>query len=105
MKIEEARTQPLRFAVDDVENLHLFSFGQPEETHEREFDVDIVQVAEAVSAIDLSQRLARARRKFQDRIRTRTLPEPPRLIGARSGIECQRDGGASFKLNIFSKIE
>ena len=58
MKIQQACTKALSFAVYNVENLHLLPFGKSHVTHEGKRYRQIIQIAQPVLAIDLSKNFA-----------------------------------------------
>ena len=57
VKVQQAGAEPLRLAVDHVEDFHLLAFRQAEEAHERQHEGEIVEMAKAMLAVYLGEDL------------------------------------------------
>ena len=105
MKIEEARAQPPRLAVDNVKHLHLFTFGEPDKTHEGELKIHVIEMAQPMLAVHLGKHRWGSLGYLQPHPAVAEFDNAPKSIGTGAEVEGQRDSGAIRLLDIAPEIE
>ena len=105
MKIEETGAQTLRLAIDDIEYLHLFSGIKPYKAHERQLEVYISQMTEAMLAVNLREDFRGAFGYLQLHPLAIQRDNFPGAVFPRSDIESEGDRRAVFGLDVAPKIQ